>query len=436
MGGPTDTVGSATSDSTPTVGNTLEDTLAAFATQIDARTPIPTPTPGFVDRSLEQFAERTGWSDFTFLGLSEADWFNVGISILLFLAGYWVVMRLLNRMLLHLAQRTKTTFDDEFLHVIGQDIRRLVGVLLLRLAVLRLDFIGNPLRTWIADIFFVLILVLSVIISLKLVNFAAEWYTKLILQKQAKDEQHLDAIVTLLQHVSYAFIIVTGILIALVHFGIKINLLSSILLIVGLAVVIGARTILSDLASGFIILVDQPFRVGDAITVEGWPDYAFVEKIGTRATHVRTLDYRRAIIPNSKTISSQLINHSHPDTTMRVETRVRVAYRTDLARIRELISDAVRGIDGVLPDKPVEILYREFGDSTRLMLVRWWIADFDQEYYIVDAVNSAIEMALNEAGFAIPFTTLDLNLNQIVVPQQTTSGSQSATVDRDSSSNL
>jgi small-conductance mechanosensitive channel len=139
--------------------------------------------------------------------------------------------------------------------------------------------------------------------------------------------------------------------------------------------VVGARTILADVVGGFIILVGRPFRVGDAIKVEGGQDN----------------------------------------------------------QIRKLITDTLRGIDGVLPDKPVEILYREFGNSTRLIQVRWWIVTIDKEFYIVDTVNSAIEDALTNAGIEIPFTTLDLSLNQVVVsPAKTASGQEPESSDQDS----
>jgi small-conductance mechanosensitive channel len=174
--------------------------------------------------------------------------------------------------------------------------------------------------------------------------------------------------------------------------------------------------------------------VGDGIKLLGWPDYGIVEEIGSRATQVRFFDNRAVIIRNSDAINDQLVNYSASDTTLRVQTDVRIAYHTDLSQIRKLITDTVRGVKGVLPDKPIEILFREFGDSARLIRVRWWIPDFAEEPYNVDDVNSAIEAALNEAGFEIPFTTLDLNLNQIEELRQMISGPKSTTVDQDSKS--
>ena len=371
---------------------------------------------------------------FSFLGLTGADWINVGISILMLLIGYWLLNRLLFHMLSRAVQRTKTTFDDAFLKTVGPDIERVVGILLLRYVLLRLDFLSISLRTFIGDATYILGLIFAVIICLKLVNFSAEWYKKFVQPHEKKADGHLDPVIALLQHASYVLIIIIGMLIGLVHFGLEISVFSSIVLILGLGAILGARALVSDLVSGFIILVGQPIREGDGIRLQGWPDYGIVEEIGSRATQIRFFDNRAVIIRNYELINNQLLNYSIPDSTVRIQTDVRIAYHADLNQIRKLITDTVRGVAGVQPDKHIEVLFREFGDSTRLIRVRWWIPDFAEEPYNVDDVNSAIEAALNEAGFNIPYSTLDLNLNQIAEVRQMTSGPKSPTVDQASKS--
>ena len=70
----------------------------------------------------------------------------------------------------------------------------------------------------------------------------------------------------------------------------------------------------------------------------------------------------------------------------------------------------LRGVEGVLPDKPVDIFYLKFGDSARLVRVRWWIDNYKDEYPMLDKVNSVLELALGEAGIELPNNTYDLNV--------------------------
>jgi small-conductance mechanosensitive channel len=72
----------------------------------------------------------------------------------------------------------------------------------------------------------------------------------------------------------------------------------------------------------------------------------------------------------------------------------------------------VRGVEGVLPDKPVDVFFRAFGDWARQVQVQWWIDDVNLQDRVLDRVNWAIERALDEAGIEMPFQTYDLNLKK------------------------
>ena len=116
-----------------------------------------------------------------------------------------------------------------------------------------------------------------------------------------------------------------------------------------------------------------------------------------------------------------------------------MAYGSDFDQVRSLIQDAVRGIDGVLPDKPVEALIRGFGDSSRTMRVRWWIDNVNHEAPIVDRVCEALERALDSAAIDMPFVTEKIILSmdtqtkqQLSLPpgEPKSSGKPSATSNR------
>jgi small-conductance mechanosensitive channel len=206
-------------------------------------------------------------------------------------------------------------------------------------------------------------------------------------------------------------VIITGVSMILSHLGINITALSVALVFAALVISLGARDIISDAISGFIILIDQPFRVGDSIEIEELDKVGEVVEIGTRTTHIRTRDNRLVIIPNSTIGASQVINYSYPDPTYRVQIEIGVAYGSDFDQVRCVIHDAVRGVDGVLPGKPVDALYHEFGASSRTMRVRFWIDNVRHEWPIVDGACEALEKALSSAGIGLPFETVNVILS-------------------------
>jgi len=73
-----------------------------------------------------------------------------------------------------------------------------------------------------------------------------------------------------------------------------------------------------------------------------------------------------------------VINYTYPDPRYRVTTDIGVAYGSDLDQMHKVIKDAERGVEGVLSDKPVDMFFQKFGDSTRTVE---WIPAYDKGDY-------------------------------------------------------
>ncbi len=223
------------------------------------------------------------------------DWINLAISGLIVLAGYLVGGRLLFALLKRLVRQTSTTFDDDFLDAIGNQLKWLVVVIFTRYATMRLDFLGEQFRSLLDDLFFGLgwLLVLSMV--LRLIDFGVKWYQDHL--ESADDRSRLDPIILVLKRSAYLLVFVVATSIGLSHFGINITALSASLIFAAVIISLGAKDIIADAISGFIILLDQPFRAGDTIQIEELNKTGTVEEIGTRTTRVRTGDNRLVIVP-------------------------------------------------------------------------------------------------------------------------------------------
>jgi len=78
--------------------------------------------------------------------------------------------------------------------------------------------------------------------------------------------------------------------------------------------------------------------------------------------------------------------------------------------VRKVLVDTVRKVEGVLPDKPVDALYVTMGESAMTFRIRWWIHSYVDTRRIFDRVNTALQIALDNAGINCPFNTLDINI--------------------------
>ncbi len=383
--------------------------VGEVADAVSSRTPEPTPTPDVVAEKVEELTAEAGLSGKTFLGLAAEDWIDLAVSLLIVLLGYLVavvIVKLLLALLRHIVSKTPSGFDDAFLEAIASELKWLVVVLISRFALLRLDFWSDDLRTLIDDLYFALGTGIIAAIVLKLISAAAQWYRDNL--EPETDRDRLEPILLVLQRVAYALVIIIWISIILSHLGINITAFSAVLVVVALVISLGAKDVISDAISGFIILIDQPFRVGDVIEIEELDKWGDVVDIGTRVTRIRTRDHRYAIVPNSKIGSSQVINYTFPDPKYRVHSNILVAYGSDFDEVQRVAQAAVRSVEGVLPDQPVNVLFLNYVASARGMQVQWWIDQMHQEQQIIDGVHRALETAFEKAGIEMPVTTRDL----------------------------
>jgi len=129
-----------------------------------------------------------------------------------------------------------------------------------------------------------------------------------------------------------------------------------------------------------------------------------------RSTRIRTRDNRMVIIPNNTISTDQIVNYTYPDPRYRIQIEIGIGYGQDVEMVRKVLVEAVRTVEGVLPDKPVDALYETMGDSAMIFRVRWWIHSYVDTRRMFDRVNTTLQSALDAAGIKCPFNTLDIHI--------------------------
>jgi MscS family membrane protein len=372
------------------------------------RTLEPTATPDRAAQTVSEFTRATGLAPTSFLGLAAEDWINLVISLVLVLIGYGIGV-LLTRVLLRLiARRTSSRIGEAITEAIGPRLKWLVVILVLSFAVRRLAFLSAEIKTTLGDVFFALGLTLSTLILWSLIDLAYDWQHAAL--KKAGRVDELDPVLILFTRIGRIVLVALSLSILLSYFGINVSAVAAALGIGGLALSLAAQDTLSDAIAGFIILADRPYRVGDRIEIQGAGTWGDVVDIGLRTTRIRTRDNRMIIVPNSMIGKNQIVNYTYPDPRYRIQTHVGVAYGTDIETARRVIVDAVRSLEQVLPDRPVDALYIEMGDSAMIFRVRWWIESYVDTRRVVDRVHTALQEALDAAGIESPYPIQNVNL--------------------------
>jgi len=131
------------------------------------------------------------------------------------------------------------------------------------------------------------------------------------------------------------------------------------------------QDIFKNFLAGVLLLLNEPFRLGDQIIVNG--SEGTVEDITIRSTQIRTYQGERVLIPNAIVFTSSVqVLTAMPH--RRTDLEVGVDYNTDLASAIDLFLETVKQVKGVLPSPSPEVDAVAFGDSAIELVVRYWSA--------------------------------------------------------------
>jgi MscS family membrane protein len=256
---------------------------------------------------------------------------------------------------------------------------------------------------------FSLIYVYSIFwIFLKVIDFIG-----LILNKRAEatenkmDDQLIPFIIEIAKIITYIFalIIVMGNV-----FEVNITALATGLGIGGLALAMASKESLENLLGSFTIFFDQPFTVGDIVTVGAVT--GVVEKVGFRSTRIRTFDKSLVTVPNKKMIDAELDNLGLRP-IRRVKFNIGLTYETAPEQIKAIVTDIQEMINKhAKTNQDGRVRFQEFGPSSLDIMVMYFVdspkwedlidVKEDVNYKIMEIVKK------HNSDFAFPSTTVYL----------------------------
>jgi len=167
---------------------------------------------------------------------------------------------------------------------------------------------------------------------------------------------------------------------------------------------------LGHIASGIMLLLFRPFRVGDYVDIQG--HRGTVEEVNLFMTKLLTLENKRVFLPNGMVTSGPIINVTGPG-RLKVFLTFSIAYSADIDRAREIILQTATTCKKILPDEEVEVFVSKLNDSSVDFAVRPWCRSkdyWDVYFYMTEHVKKAFDAA----GISIPFPQMDVHLKKEV----------------------
>lgn len=239
--------------------------------------------------------------------------------------------------------------------------------------------------------------------------FYAARKIKSVVKRFTRKYHHARNLGLVLGRLSQGFVILLGLFIALsiIIPSFQAKDLIQLLGIGGVAIGFAFRDILQNFLAGILILLTEPFRIGDQIVFKDFE--GTVEDIQTRATTIKTYDGRRIVIPNSELFTNSVTVNTAFD-NRRLEYEVGIGYGDDIELAKQLILEAIHGVDDVLKDPAPDALVIALAESTINIRARWWVKPPRRADTLIsqDKVLTAIKNKLTINGIDLAFPTYQI----------------------------
>jgi small-conductance mechanosensitive channel len=274
-----------------------------------------------------------------------------------------------------------------------------VGGLYYALATLKLS---SSLFAACSGIIFVLAAIIITNIAYRILDELLNWYAVKVAER---DSDGLNRqLIPLLEKLGTIFLVGTALIITLKHFGYDILSLVTALGIGSLAIGMAARDTLANMISGFTLMVDRPFRIGDRVQLSPtqWGD---VLDIGLRSTKIKAPDNTLLIIPNSTLCNSNLVNLAFPEPRVKGRIDIGVSYRSDVENVKRLLIVIALEESEVMRDPAPEAYFVSFGASDLRMSLFFWVGNYANLFAVTDRINTLILTRFRENGIEIPYPT-------------------------------
>ncbi len=219
--------------------------------------------------------------------------------------------------------------------------------------------------------------------------------------------QKVDKILeTFVCNLAYWALMIFVIIAAINQIGVQTTSLIAIMAAAGLAIGLALQGSLANFASGVLIVMFRPYRVGDFVEAAGIAGVVLQVQILT--TILKTGDNKQIIVPNGQIMNSIITNFSAND-TRRVEMTVGVSYDDDLDKVRSTIQDLVNADERILKDPECLIAVSELADSSVNFTVRPWVNTADYSGVKFD-LTEAIKKRFDKEGISFPFPQQDVHI--------------------------
>lgn len=192
------------------------------------------------------------------------------------------------------------------------------------------------------------------------------------------------------------------------QFGLKESSVAAVIASGGVAIGLALQGGLSNFIGGFLILLFQPFQVGDYIITQG--QEGTVYKIEILYTTLLTMDNRRVLVPNGNLANNVIVNVTG-SSKRKLEIKVGISYQDNLEKAKAVMRCLIEEDPDILHEEEQQVFVAELADSSVVMGLRCWVST-ENYFTVLWRLNEQLKLAFDREGISIPYPQMDVHIKK------------------------
>ena len=190
------------------------------------------------------------------------------------------------------------------------------------------------------------------------------------------------------------------------YFGLDVTSVVAVVGSAGVAIGLAVQGSLSNFAGGVLILLLQPFKIGD-YSRDSAGNEGTVQEVQLFYTRLITPDRHIVVVPNGALANGNILNMSTVN-DRRMDIKVGISYDSDIRRAKVVLLGLLDEDPGVLQDQEKRVFVDELADSSVIVNLRCYSTN-EMFWETKWRLTEKVKYALDEAGITIPFPQLDVH---------------------------
>ena len=214
-----------------------------------------------------------------------------------------------------------------------------------------------------------------------------------------------ETLIKFLENIVYYALMIVVLLTALGKLGVETTSFLAILGAAGLAIGLALKDSLGNFASGVMIILFKPFKVGDTVTAGGVT--GTVKEVGIFSSIFVTADNQKIIVPNGSITTGSITNVNAYE-TRRIDLVIGIGYKDDIKKAKEVLTNVATSNEKVLVDKGISVVVSELAESSVNFTINVWVKTSDYSevrFYLLEN----IKLSFDNEGISIPYPQQDVH---------------------------